>query len=295
MRALEENLEKLPIFFEVVSSGSIRGAAKKLGISQPAVSRVVRLLEDAVSNRLLIREQSGVRLTFAGEKLFELADQIRIGVGNFDSKIHAQEKIRQKLTIGTYESIAVYFFPDFLKYVSQAQNKLELGLYTAPSSNLMEALRKCRVDLILSVNPTSHRDVLSVPLFKDEYGVYSRSNLEVDPKTPLLTMLSAQDQAGRTVESFINSSIHEKRPRFVCESFESVKALTLSGLGLGILPTRVAYGGIRAGTLSEYLPRKVSALRFGLHSIELSFLKHRDGDTGITWIQGALERFGMKD
>ena len=291
MSVVEENLEKLPIFLEVVRAGSIRSAAKKLGMSQPAVSRVVRLLEDALLTRLVLREQSGVRVTHSGQKLFELSDHIRVGIESFWADIQSETKIRQKLRIGTYESIAVYFFPDFLKYVADAQAKLELALHTAPSPALMEALRHSRVDLIVSVNPGKFPDVQSATLFQDEYGVFVNPTLTVTRKTPLIAFLDATDKLGREVGSYADASPHSNRSRFVCESFESVKALTLSGLGLGILPTLVAQDSVKAGGLIEFTPRSIAAWRFGKHSIALSYLKHREGDPGITWIQRALQRF----
>lgn len=63
-------------FVRVVETGSLSRAAKELRTTQPAVSKWMRRLEDAVGARLLQRDTRGVRLTDGGEACFEGARRI---------------------------------------------------------------------------------------------------------------------------------------------------------------------------------------------------------------------------
>ena len=99
---------------------------------------------------------------------------------------------------------------------------------------------RSRVDLILSVNPPTHRSVRSTVLFGDEYRLYRDPSLTVSPRTPLIVFEDAADAKGKTIASHVRSSRHARRRKFMCASFEVVAALTATGLGLGILPSRVA-------------------------------------------------------
>src|SRR5688500_12531214 len=62
-------LQRLAQFAVVAEEGSIIGAAARLRIAQPALSRQIRSFEDHVGVPLLVRERRGVRLTPAGEAL----------------------------------------------------------------------------------------------------------------------------------------------------------------------------------------------------------------------------------
>ncbi|MGE0396852.1 MAG: LysR family transcriptional regulator [Kofleriaceae bacterium] len=288
--ALEDHLDKLPVFLETVRKGSIRSAARALGRSQPGVSRTIRLLEDAVGARLFVRDPEGIKLTPSGQRLFELADQMRTAVDAFRAGESKEKKLRQHVTIGAFESIAVYFFPGFLRYAGDVQAELEISLVTATSSDLMTALRRSRTDLILTVNPRSHRDVVSKVLFRDEYRVYRAPNLTVSKRTPMLAFATAGDARGKTIDKYLESSHHARRRRFVCESFEVASALATAGIGLGILPTRVAQRSVRRGELVE-ADADTAPWRFGSHPIAVSFLAHRLGDSAIVWLQRALEQY----
>lgn len=288
--ALDDHLDKLPVFLETVRSGSIRAAARALGRSQPAVSRTIRLLEDAVGERLFVRDPSGIKLTPTGQRLFELADHVRTGVERFVARTRREPTIRQRVLLGAYESIAVYFFPGFLRYVADVQHELEISLHTARSATLMDALRRSQVDLIVSVNPTPHRNVFTTNLFSDEFRVYRHAALEITPRTPLLVFPNATDGDGRSIAAHLGRSPHARRRRYASESFEVVNALACAGLGLAVMPTRVAQRGLKSGELVEHAA-DAKPWRFGRHPIGVSFLRHRMGDSAVLWIVRALERF----
>ena len=65
------NLEYYKIFYYVGKLGAITLAAEELSITQPAVSQAIRALERALSVELFVRTGKGVRLTPAGEMLYE--------------------------------------------------------------------------------------------------------------------------------------------------------------------------------------------------------------------------------
>ena len=66
-----EDLADLMMFLAVVEHGSFTGAAKKLGLSQSALSHTVRRLEESLGVRLLTRTTRSVAPTEAGERLLE--------------------------------------------------------------------------------------------------------------------------------------------------------------------------------------------------------------------------------
>jgi len=62
------------VFREVVNQGSFIGAANALGISAPAVSKQIKLLENRLGLLLLYRTTRNVTLTDIGKQLFDTLD-----------------------------------------------------------------------------------------------------------------------------------------------------------------------------------------------------------------------------
>ena len=65
------NLELYKTFYYVAKNGSISRAANELLISQPAISKSIKTLEEQLSIQLFIRKKDGVTLTEAGSALYK--------------------------------------------------------------------------------------------------------------------------------------------------------------------------------------------------------------------------------
>jgi DNA-binding transcriptional LysR family regulator len=74
-------LSKLEVFSVVVEEGSFSAAAKRMHLSQPAVSRHIQELESALGIRLFRRQRRGVALTTGGEILRQYTEKILWLVG----------------------------------------------------------------------------------------------------------------------------------------------------------------------------------------------------------------------
>lgn len=64
------NLELYRIFIIVAKNKSITRASNELGISQPAVTKHIKNLEDALNIQLLVRKNNGIELTKEGQDLY---------------------------------------------------------------------------------------------------------------------------------------------------------------------------------------------------------------------------------
>lgn len=96
------NPSQLEVFVVVVECGSIRAAARRLSLTQPAVTYVVRELERQVGAALLLRQTSGVMLTSLGESLHRRALRL------LEAWRQAQDELAQ-LRDGTSGSLRLAF------------------------------------------------------------------------------------------------------------------------------------------------------------------------------------------
>ena len=141
MRLLD-HIGKFQFFVNVVDTGSISHGSIKSLISQPQMSKIIHQLEESLGVKLFIRSKRGIKTTLAGETLYKHAKIIIESTNTIDLKIRNEEsEAKGKIRIGTYDSIGLYFFPDFLKYLKKLHPKLEVSMVTNKSSILYDKIK----------------------------------------------------------------------------------------------------------------------------------------------------------
>lgn len=81
-------LSSLRDFVTVAERGSLRAAARQLGVSQPTITRSIQELEKELGVALLERQAKGVRLTAMGDMFFRRSKAIRTEVARAEEEIH---------------------------------------------------------------------------------------------------------------------------------------------------------------------------------------------------------------
>src|SRR5579884_2162586 len=121
------NLHHLSIFKTVCEEGGISRGAKRLLISQPAVSKQLQQLERAIGTQLIDRAPGGLRLTQAGELLLEYARRI-FSVENEAERALSQLRglRRGRLAVGASMTIGVYLLPELLAAFRRKHPSIEL-------------------------------------------------------------------------------------------------------------------------------------------------------------------------
>jgi DNA-binding transcriptional LysR family regulator len=145
------NFNHLAVFDAVALEGSVTGAGRRLRISQPAASRQLRQLEDAVGAPLVDRLPKGVRLTAAGEllagysrRVFALADEAERAVAEL------QGLKRGSLTIGASTTIGIYFLPDLLARFRKQFPLVDLHMQVSNTRVIQRDLVEHRVDIAVT-------------------------------------------------------------------------------------------------------------------------------------------------
>ncbi len=143
---------QLRAFVQVAESGSIRGAARALLLSQSALTKALRELEASVGAQLLVRSWRGVGFTDSGQVLLKRA---RLAVSSLQK---AREEInyikqatRPRLSIATTPLVAMQVLPRVLAEFEQLEPSAEIhlseGLLTAVVPDLLQG----RIDFALAL------------------------------------------------------------------------------------------------------------------------------------------------
>lgn len=276
---LLNHLEKLNYFYQTAEAGSIKKAAEVIHISQPSLTRAIKVLEEVIGEELFVRSHLGVNLTQRGQILYDYCKGLFHSLNDLTIRLDSPEDIYSgSLRIGTYDSIAIYFWPKFLKNFFKKFPNIRLSLTTGRSVEIQDKLLKNELDLILIVNPKSDENIRTINLYSDKFQLYKSEKLQknsINNQTPIIYMLTNEisESAIRQLTGL------DENPMFSTSSIEAVKELVLSGVGIGFLPIRVAKDLADSKKLSPFKVRGKN-LSFGSHTIGLAY--HQNGEDSKT-------------
>lgn len=155
------NFELYKIFYEVALAGSISGGAKKLMISQPAVTQAIHNLEDELGGKLFIRTPKGVIFTNEGRELFEY---VSMGIKYFENGANKFSSLKELdsgvINIGATTTISECFLLPYLKRFRELYPNIVINIVNDLSDNLISLLRNGSVDIVFtSYSNFKYKDV----------------------------------------------------------------------------------------------------------------------------------------
>ncbi|MCY0967044.1 pca operon transcription factor PcaQ [Parathalassolituus penaei] len=140
----------LQCFLEVSRQGSVGRAADVLALTQPAVSKKLKELEDMLGVRLLDRSKKGVELTQFGEVFIKYAGTsvaaLREGA---NSVAEAKHKGRARLSIGVLPTVAASLMPMTVQKFRESGLDVTLNIVSAQNTLLLSQLRVGELDLVI--------------------------------------------------------------------------------------------------------------------------------------------------
>jgi DNA-binding transcriptional LysR family regulator len=136
------NIEHLYTFQEVVRLGSFSEVAKKLGISQPAVSFQIQKLEQELGIRLIDRSQRAITLTKAGKRLLSFAENVGAEREHLQRDLEQmRDEIAGDLLIGASTIPGEYLLPPLLARFKQRYPAVRIQVDVSDSVTVINRIR----------------------------------------------------------------------------------------------------------------------------------------------------------
>ncbi len=223
-------------YFNVISSTlNVTRASEILGVTQPTLSYAIKRLEKELGGDLLIRLKNGVQLTRLGEEFSKQGQIVLFEWQQAQKLVRIQKNIISgKYSIGLHPSVALYALECFLPKLSEQHPKLEFSLKHGLSREITEQVISWKTDFGIVVNPKPHLDLVIKELCKDKVSLFTnggrKNTLIFDPNLQQTQVINQKlKKKSITIEKNITS-----------ENLEVIAKLTSLGVGIGILPERVA-------------------------------------------------------
>jgi DNA-binding transcriptional LysR family regulator len=148
-RYKQNRFQQLRGFYYAASSGSISRAARRMCLSQPAVSQQIHSLENELAVALFVRRGSKIQLTHDGELLLEMAGPLIDELENLDAQFRQR---RTEVSVGHIEvaagmSTSLYLLPRYVEAFHRAHPQIEVRLQSVTGLEGLERLRAGLVDL----------------------------------------------------------------------------------------------------------------------------------------------------
>jgi DNA-binding transcriptional LysR family regulator len=265
------NLHHLSIFFAIAETGSLTASARRLHISQPALSRELKAFESRSGVTLFERHSKGMRLTQAGEVLRQYAQRL------FELEHAAEAAMREiaggvsgRLSLGASNTIGTYVLPRVLAYFRREHPKVQLTLFVGNTEQVSQGVGDMRFMLGFIEGPL-HLEGLKAAIFQHDEIVPVAS-----PEHPLLRKrrlqmadLSGQPLLVREPGSGTRELIAETLRRHgIVEgatmefgSSEALKRAAVHGGGIAWLPRISMLSELRDGSLRELRLRQLKIVR----------------------------------
>src|SRR5574344_2109180 len=144
------DLHYLKIFYEVAKEKSFTKAANKLYINQSAVSIQVKKFEEILNSKLFDRSSKKIKLTYTGEALFKMAEDIFEKVNRADKEIERIINLKKaKISIGATSIIGEPLLPLLMKEFSIVHNEIEYSIIISNKEWLLKSLKEGELDILL--------------------------------------------------------------------------------------------------------------------------------------------------
>ena len=160
-------LRQLVTFANVARLGSVKAAARELGISEPAVSAAVGALRTEIGDELYVRQGHALVLTAQGERLASLAAEI----GGLADRVTAtvdDEPVERLLHIAVTGSVEEHVIGPLLAAFAERTPDVHANVEVAPAPDFADLLTRRRADIALGPRPSNAEapDLVAAPFLR---------------------------------------------------------------------------------------------------------------------------------
>jgi DNA-binding transcriptional LysR family regulator len=238
------NIAQLEAFYWVARLNSFHSAAKRLGLTQPAVSSRVKDLERSLGVPLLERTTRSVTCTPQGRAIFDYVERLLTMLQELEGRARGQSSLKGLLRFGAPDSFGTVCLSKFMTIMDR-HTDLNIEVTIDNSRNLSEKLEAGSLDIALISQPNSIKHLNVVTLGAHESAWMASPSLKLHTRE-----LTTADIAAQTILSnpspsntfsllmdWFGGSTDYPHRIHTCTSLHMIVELVANGVGVAVLPS----------------------------------------------------------
>ena len=236
--------DKLRIFHAVADAGSLTHAGDKLNLSQSAVSRQIRGLEEQLNTNLFHRHARGLILTEQGELLFDATSAMAKRLDAAAARIRdSEEEVFGELRVTTTTGFGTLWLAPRLPKLYEQYPDLKVDLML--EERVLD-LPMREADVAIRMNEPSQADLIRKRLMTVRMGIYASPEYLEKHGTPkrmedmadhrLICQNTDSDQVGAGLQLVKELMMYDLRSLLTVNNYFGVLQGVVHHLGLGVLP-----------------------------------------------------------
>ena len=158
------DFELYRIFYVVANNSNITRASKELNISQPAISKSIKNLEEQLGGQLFVRTKRGVVLTEEGKEFYKYIKQAMEYINNAENKFTDLINLEAGcIKIGVSTTLTKEFLLPYLEQFHSLYPKIDIQIITNLTSELVKKLKNGLIDiLILNIDDKNYGNDVNI-------------------------------------------------------------------------------------------------------------------------------------
>jgi LysR family transcriptional regulator, low CO2-responsive transcriptional regulator len=249
-------LTQLRTFLAVAETGSVRAAAERLVVTQPAVSMAVAALERSLGVVLTVRDGRGLRLSPAGQTFADYARQVlALLEAGAEAAVGGDAPERGRLRLGAVTTAAENVLPAFLAGFRHRYPEVRIQLEVGNRSRVWDLLGHHEVDIVVAGRPPEQEPFVVRARRENALVLVSAPDRTLVDRDELgrETWLLREPGSGtrRAVEDLLNH-LGIDPPTFTLGSNGAIRESVQAGLGVSVLSRDAVADQIERATLREW-------------------------------------------
>jgi molybdate transport repressor ModE-like protein len=247
------DLSLLKTFTVIAETGSLSRSARRIGLTQAAVSLQVKRLEQLLNQQLLERTGRGVTLTGNGSRLLEHAERIL----RYHDEALAEltgTGLSGTIRFGCPDDYAVSFLPQLLRGFAREHPEVIVEVHSAHTPRLLEQLERHSLDLALTSFGLGEKGVNIIR--KEPFvwvGAHGFNAANMDPIRLALTDPDTLDH--RAARRSLDAAGRAYRIGYASASLAGLTAVVRSGQAIAVMTRTAVPDDLRVLPPETGLPR----------------------------------------
>ncbi|NYT43256.1 LysR family transcriptional regulator [Alcaligenaceae bacterium] len=255
---LSISIRQLEVFVAIASAGTVRAAAERLFVTQPAVSMALAELERQLNGQLFDRERGRLHLSPRGKEVLPMAQEVIERVHEMLRQSGDQElELTGELRVGASNTIGNYLVGDLLGVFVERHPQVSLQVSVENTHTITAGLLAHRIDVGCVEGPVNHAQLEVLPWRDDElvvcaaplHALAQQEDLKVRHFKDAKWILREPGSAMRVQTEHVLASLPPGRILLELGQVEAIKQAVIAGLGIACLPQSATGDAVTAGRL----------------------------------------------